>query len=787
MRLVKNGVLSGGRGAGWAILLATTALAGAHSALAAEANGPTTLQEVIVTAQKREENLQSVPVSIQALGSQKLEQLHVNGFNDYVKFLPSVAFQNVSPGFAHVYMRGVASGGDGNHSGSLPSVGVYLDEQPVTTIDGVLDVHIYDIARVEALAGPQGTLYGASSEAGTIRIITNQPSTAGFSAAYDLTANQVDHGGPGYVAEGYVNIPLSERAAIRLVGWDEHDGGYIDNVHATRTYPTSGVTIDNAPFVKSNYNTIDTQGARAALKINLDDNWTVTPTLMGQRQRSRGVFGYDPKFGDLKVAHFYPDNAKESWYQAALAVEGKISDFNLVYAGAYMDRRVKTQSDYTDYSFFYDTLFGSGAYVTDNAGRPVDPSQHIDAKDHFTKQSHELRISSPKEDRLRFVAGLFYQKQTHFIEQRYKIDALGSNFWVTGWPQTLWLTEQQREDEDYAVFGEASYDLTPRLTVTAGVRAYDSKNSLKGFYGFSANFSSKTGEAKCFAPVSVGAGPCTNLDKSVEADGTTYKINATYRLDERKLIYGTVSTGFRPGGVNRNGDLPPYQPDYLTNYEIGWKTSWLENSLRFNGAVFYEDWKDFQFSFLGPNSLTIIRNAGQARVIGVESDIAWQATRGLTLTGSGSYTDAELTQNYCRNPDPVTGGLITNCPNPAAPSGTELPVTPKVKVNGTARYVADLGPYRTHLQASVLYQGSSWADLRSPERDILGRLRAFTTVDLAAGVERDNWSVEFTIENAFDERGDIYRYSECTPTVCANPYIVPTKPRLFAVKFGQKF
>ena len=160
-----------------------------------------------------------------------------------MKFLPSVSYQTLGPGFAQVYMRGVASGGDGNHSGPLPSVGIYLDEQPITTIQGALDVHLYDIARVEALAGPQGTLYGASSQAGTIRIITNKPDPSGFAAGYDLEGNTVDDGGIGYVAEGFVNIPLSDSAAIRLVGWDKHDAGYIDNVarHAHLSRP-SGIT-----------------------------------------------------------------------------------------------------------------------------------------------------------------------------------------------------------------------------------------------------------------------------------------------------------------------------------------------------------------------------------------------------------------------------------------------------------------------------------------------------------------------------------------------------------------
>src|SRR5882672_10242146 len=208
------------------------------------------LAEVVVTAQKRAETLRDVPLSITAIGTEKLEQLRIENFDDYVKFLPSVAYQSLGPGFARVFMRGVASGENANHSGPLPSVGQYLDEQPITTIQGALDIHIYDIARVEVLAGPQGTLYGASSQSGTIRIITNKPDPSGFKAGYDLTYNTHDPGDPGYIGEGFVNIPVGDAAAVRLVGWYEKDGGYISNVAGTRTYPTSGITVSNADRAK---------------------------------------------------------------------------------------------------------------------------------------------------------------------------------------------------------------------------------------------------------------------------------------------------------------------------------------------------------------------------------------------------------------------------------------------------------------------------------------------------------------------------------------------------------
>ena len=219
------------------VLLSSTALVG--YARAAEAASAGTVEELIVTATKREGTIQSVPMSIQALDERSLAQQNVTQFGDYAKLMPSVTYQTTGPNTATVYMRGVASGLEGNHSGPLPAVGTYLDEQPITTIGGTLDIHVYDIARVEVLPGPQGTLYGASSEAGTLRIITKQP-VHRFEAGYNLEGSHVENGGAGYLAEGFVNLPVNDHVAVRLVAWDEHDSGYIDNVLGSRTFPTSG-------------------------------------------------------------------------------------------------------------------------------------------------------------------------------------------------------------------------------------------------------------------------------------------------------------------------------------------------------------------------------------------------------------------------------------------------------------------------------------------------------------------------------------------------------------------
>ncbi|MBI1365580.1 MAG: TonB-dependent receptor plug domain-containing protein [Alphaproteobacteria bacterium] len=744
---------------------------------------------IVVTAEKRAQSIQSVPLSIIAMDTKKLDQLVVADFNDYSKFLPSLSFQSTGPSAINLYMRGVASGGDGNHSASLPSVGVYLDEQPVTTILGFLPVHIYDIQRVEALAGPQGTLYGASSESGTLRIITNKPDTSKFEAGYDFEGNKVDHGGWGYQFEGFMNQPLSDRAAIRLVGYYEKDAGYIDNVLGSRTYPTSGITRTNANLVKKDFNDVETVGGRAALKIDLDDNWTMTPTVMGQQQIVHGVFAFDPKVGDLQVNRFNPDYSKDRWVQAALTLEGKIGNFDLTYAGAYLKRQIDSRYDYTDYAYYYDVLYGYGAYFYGNGGSTdyIDPTQYYVGEDGFTKYSNELRIQSPQGERVRFTAGLFMNHQVHDIQQDYKVDNLADILEVPGWTDTIWLTEQTRTDRDYAIFGQAEFDLTDKLTFVGGVRGYKYKNSLVGFFGYNDTVSSKTGVAACFGPAIVPGSPCTNLDKTVQNTGETHKLGLTYHVTGDKMLYFTYSTGFRPGGVNRRGTLPPYLEDKLINYEVGWKTQWADQ-LIFNATFFLEKWKDFQFPILGQNGLTEIKNANQARILGIEGNATWAPVDGLTFDGAFSITDAKLTANYCGFVNTTTGLPETNCPSPEAPDGTRLPVVPRFKGNLTARYEWPVGSAMAHIQGTVSGQSNSRSSLLVLDQSILGDQKGYVIADFTAGLKKGSWSLEAYLSNAFDKRADQFDFVACTITTCGQrAYTGTNRPRTIGVRFGQRF
>ena len=803
------------------------------------------LDEIVVTAQKRSENLQNVPISIQVLGTKKLDQLDVANFNDFTKFTPSVAFQTTQPGETEVYIRGVVSGGDGNHSGPLPSVGVYLDEQPVTTIGGNLDVHIYDIARIEVLAGPQGTLYGASSEAGTIRIITNKPEIGKWSGALDGEINTVDHGGVGGKVEGFLNVPVNDAMAARVVGWYQKTAGYIDNIPGTRTFLPDAtgfaVTKNNAAFVKNDYNDVNTIGGRAALKIDLDENWTVEPTVFGQSQINHGSFGFDPSLGDLRVQHFAPEYYHDRFVQAALTVTGKVGNFDLTYAGAYLDRVIHSSADYTDYAEQYDSLYaGAGGiaqyfYFHDNAGKTIDPSQHIIGDDHFTKLSQELRLASPAHERFRVVGGLFYQLQTHLIHQDYQVPGLADNLSVNGHPGTLWLTQQDRVDRDYAIFGEASWDVVPAVTLTGGGRFFKYDNSLIGFFGFgrdpngppyNAAGSSRTGVAGCYTttgatvrdnptgtelPPNVPGSPCTNLGtfrngtvvpKDASDTGVTYKANATWRIDPDHLVYATVSRGFRPGGINRRAEVGSYASDFLENYEFGFKTSWFDRALKINGALFWQDWSAFQFAFLGQNSFTEIHNGPNARIKGIETDVNWTVAPGLTLSGSGTYTDANTrgvlcavqgTSGDCSTPGP--GGIANYV---QAPSGTRLPITPQFKINGVARYETPLTEtLKGHIQGVVVHAASAASDIRTlsfapgtgaayDPATSLGRLAAYTTFDFAVGLNWPFLSAEVVIENAFDKRAQLSRYEECG-SCFQRPYVVANLPRTIGLRLGHSF
>jgi outer membrane receptor protein involved in Fe transport len=353
-----------------------------------------------------------------------------------------------------------------------------------------------------------------------------------------------------------------------------------------------------------------------------------------------------------------------------------------------------------------------------------------------------------------------------------------------------------------------------------GYRFYRYDNSIDGFFGFGANqnYSSGTGEKQnndqanpqtCVKPGILG-GPCVNLAQEVKDNGTTPKFNLTYKVTDDAMIYATFSKGFRPGGVNRriqpspNPPLATYKPDFLTNYELGYKTSWLDNHLRFNGAFFVEDWKDIQFGFLGYNSFTTVRNAGAARIKGAEQELEWAPVTGLNLHLAATELDPKMTQDFCYDVDPATGLPYPQATCPAAdftPSGTQLPIVPKFKANATARYSFPVGSHDMtgYGQAAYSYTSQTRSELSPIQNDqMVGSVPAYGILDLALGLNRANLQAELFASNALNKNAETYRFAECTiaspVSTGPNGALCGTKPlagivtpRTIGIRFSQSF
>jgi outer membrane receptor protein involved in Fe transport len=455
---------------------------------------------------------------------------------------------------------------------------------------------------------------------------------------------------------------------------------------------------------------------------------------------------------------------------------------------------------------------------------------------HYTKWNHEFRVSTPQDLPVKATVGLFVERQTHEIWEQYTIPGLDGNPFTQN-PQgfasslsipgvngnTIWLTDQERVDRDQAAFGQVEWDITQNWSVNGGLRFYKYDNSLQGFYGYSEAYDLQTGyypgQNICGPTGSTVAqpnyqpfhgAPCTDLNNSVSDSGRTYKANVTYKFDQDHLLYATYSTGYRPGGVNRvfdpyiNAVFPPYKTDTLVNYEVGWKTQTADHRLRWNGAVFLENWDNFQFLFLGPNSVTVVQNAASAQIRGIESELEWSAGGGLTLGGNLTFLHAVTTANYC-GPEatiPGTATLSTTCPDqinsypvgngpvgPESPSGSQLPVAPKFKISMNARYVFPVADsIDGFVQLSGMYQTGTEPLLRLIDQQELGAMPAYALFNLAGGVSKDRTTLQLSVNNMFDKRAELTRYVECATTTCGpQPYVIPSQPRTVALKFGQKF
>ena len=785
-----------------------SALAVGASSSPSDAQNP--IEELIVTATKRESNAQDIPVTVQALDSVAIYDLNVSNFDDFVRYLPNVTSGGRGPGQSEVFIRGMSidavtvllSGAQGQ----TPNVAYYLDEQPVTSPGRNLDVYVTDIERIEVLPGPQGTLFGASSMAGTVRLITNKPVMNEFQGGVAASVAATKDGEPSNSIEGFINIPLIDnKLAVRGAVYTAKRGGYIDNVQGTftpdpavnTTLPLDAVytTAQNTARIEDDFNDAEYKGLRLSGKWYIDDNWDLSLQYMQQDLEVDGVFDYDPAVGDLEVTRFFNDDLEDIFNQTAWTLEGRLAALEVVYTGAYLDREIEQMVDYTGYN----NVGGFIAYYTctyESVRQCLDPVKGFAGQQDITRQTHELRISTPQAKRFRAVGGLFYDDFEIKTQDNWFYAATPDLGFALNAPITAarninpntrpagiaFFNDITRTEEQIALFGEVYIDIIPdALTLTVGLRWYDLELDFWGSSNFANGIFMGSVDSVVEGPG--GRDYDSTFGHSTEPlkeEDIIPRVTLSYTISEDVLLYGTYSEGFRPGGFNRGGGAPSFNSDFPTvpvtyetdnvkNYELGWKTMLLQGTLQFNGAAYFIDWTDMQVARFDPinvSILTFIDNSADSEIRGVEGDIIWSATDNLTLSGAFSYNDTELVSTH--------SDVIE-----LAPVGSELALVPKFQGNIRARYDWQWGDFDTYLRGAVLYADKSFSSIVAADRR---EQDSYTTVDAAVGVRQGSWGGELFVENLTDERAQLFfNVQDDVPRITTN------RPRTGGLRFFYEF
>jgi iron complex outermembrane receptor protein len=657
--------------------------------------------EVIITANRREENLQDVPITVQAITGDELKQLNVATTYDLLKYTPNVTYSGNGPGTGNIFMRGLGSNGSGNQSQStiapFPNVALYLDDQSMQFPARNNDVYLVDMERVEVLEGPQGTLFGGGAEAGVVYYITNKPkldaASGEFNAGYGTTAG----GDQNSNLNAVLNVPLiPDTLAVRAVVFSDHQGGYISNVPGTIGYlPNSPQVLagvnpiaNNANLLQNNTNPVDYQGARLSALYKINDDWNVLLQQNYQDTRANGYFYAYPTASDgqalqpYQITAFTPAYNKDRYESTAWTLNGKVDDLSLVYTGSYMVRHIEGQQDYSNYvrsaagsyygcigpgaAYFNSTLFPSLATSKLTCYPPVGRWEDTTANQHT---SHELRISTNPDSRIRGLFGVYWEK--FVIDDEMNFDYLvipqcdPANLaaaLVPGGPACLSAVgpvpgsfatdpslridqnnafgeDAQRGYKQTAEFASVDFDLIPKvLTVTGGTRHYHYDEFEEGSEWYSESTSNGL-------ILDHANGACTNapgfaaerarfcgwpFNLSKSESGYRSRGNLTWHITPDMMAYYTFSQGFRPGGFNRtktfagqpnflDAEAPysaaintyqyeepaGYNSDNLINNEIGFKSEFLDHHVLFNLSAYYMKWENIQQYVRAPPVLDV--------------------------------------------------------------------------------------------------------------------------------------------------------------------------------------
>ncbi|MCJ2184943.1 TonB-dependent receptor [Novosphingobium sp. 1949] len=707
--------------------------------------------EIVVTALRRSTTVQSTPLSIVALGSQDLAQTGSTQLNDYFRQIPNLNVTSSVMGSSRISIRGINAAGEA-------TVGLYYDETPVTGPSGTTqdsgavaaDLNLYDVERVEVLRGPQGTLYGASSMAGTLRVIFNKPNYDEYEASSEAQVTSTKGGNAGYFVRGMVNAPIvADTLAVRVVGYYEKKPGYIDNV----TYGTK------------NINDSTNWGLRGLIGWKPDDATTVTGTVVYQRGKADDQQGWYPSVGHYKTdsAAQLPFTSKMQLYN--LKAERDLGFATLTGTGSYYDYSYIRTYDFSPIvtAYSYSTAACAAYYGQSSACSSTQMSAYtanglsmnpvvLYQPAYVHSQTYEARLSS-NEGRgpswLDWTVGFYYEsRKDHIDSNSVSEDATDGSLIYPIEPLSYRYVETH--ERQIAGFGEASVKPVDGLTLTAGTRYYDYRKTTLG--------------ESYITNVYTGSSQADYSSATTNANGWLAKFNVSYQITPTLMVYTSASKGFRPGGVNNipglAANLVSYKADSLWDYEVGVKSSWLDNALVFNATVFDIEWSNMQTSATtADGAYAFLTNAGHARAKGFEVDMTARPYMGVTLKGALGYTDAHLTED--QSSDAV---LITSSTGLA---GDRIPNTPDWTASASAAYnwalTSQLGGL---LRADFAYTGKQQSAFHETAA-YYNAYGDYATLNLRAGVEGDRWGAYLFVNNVTDTTGNVavasgYGYSGLT-------------------------
>ena len=766
------------------------ALVRAETAAAADAatgGGGLVLQEVVVTARKRVENLQDVPLSVDVFTQKDMEHLGITNLEDYVQKAPNMSFISTGPGTQIVVIRGASDGSTPNYA-NASSTGYFFDDMSLSWGSVQPDLHLYDMERIEILSGPQGTTFGAGSMTGAVRYITNKPDVNAFSAGVDFDGGKIQDGGENWTYEGFVNIPIIPGVlAFRASAFSDSHGGFIDNQLVDRTW-VNGVTSNNAAWARNDYNRSHQEGGRAALKLVLNEKWSGTLSFDYQRLATLGAYDEDPTLPARTVQRFGPESHD---FQAKLVnfhVDGDVGIADLVFASTYWSLPTRQQNEYSQYMENYNggtqeeftcltgPYYSNGApYTGCNA-----PLQFYEYHTNPERWSNELRLSSKSGGRLHWLLGAYWEKT--------RDKNSGSTFYMPGlrydgdaWnlynysgnpsgslPAGVWYSYTTRSDYlQTTEFININFDITSKLNVEAGTVHFHSDATYYSPYG---QFS--------YAPT-------TPFYSESSSHKWNSRFGLNYKFTDKILGYALFSQGFREGGSNSgypqecydNGVPQTYVPDTINNYELGWKSTTLNGRLLWNGATYLMDWKQFQTIIYDPNVCapsSYYVNVGDARIYGVESNADFRLTENWMLQAAVSYND----------------GRIIDSPYPAFEDqiGERLPFSPYFSWSWNARYEHTLGSrLRYYVQFDMAHKGSMYNDL-SPESTFTGLPRIlqpeYTISNLRIGLnpEGGHWLAELYCTNLTDKNAIVY-----SNTGNYDLRLTTSEPRVIGLRVNYRF